>query len=54
MPTSTSIEAELERRRVRRLRERLEKLGDPDWPPEANADYHRWVRSHWTADIAVP
>lgn len=55
IPTREAIERELERREARCLAEFLEERGEPTWPPwppETDADYHRWVREHWTIEAS--
>lgn len=51
LPTKAAIEAERERRYAVALRIHIERIADPRWPAwpeEADAEYHRWVRAHWS------
>lgn len=51
LPSRAELARERERRYAAALRAYLEALDLPEWPPwpaEADADYHAWVRAHWT------
>jgi hypothetical protein len=55
LPSREQIERERERRMGRLLAAFLEEHGEPAWPawpPEEDADYHRWVREHWTPEAS--
>jgi hypothetical protein len=52
LPSRAELARERQRRDAAELRACLEVLARPDWPPwppQADRDYHRWVREHWTA-----
>lgn len=55
LPSKAVIESERERRQAAHLRAYLVKLADsrwPAWPEEADAEYHRWVRAHWSIAVS--
>lgn len=51
LPSAECIAAEVKRRQVRREAEAIAARGEerwPAWPPEADHDYHAWVRDNWS------